>query len=323
MWMVRRALLAALAGRVVHTAQAQSVPPYPRGPVRLIVPYVPGGATDIQARALAHRLGIMWGQTVLVENRPGGNTVVATEVVARAPPDGHTLLVAAMPFALNPSMYDRLPYDSERDIAPVSLISQVPLALIVNKDLPVRTVTDLVAMARARPGQMSFGSPGIGATPHLAGEMLCSQAGLEMVHVPYRGGAAIHADLLGGRIPMVFDTGAWGLIAQGQVRPLAVTTAQRVASLPNVPTMIESGFPNFTISAWHGVMTTGATPPDLVTWLSAQIAEALRQEDVAARFDALAAQRVGSTPEECRRFIAGEQRRFATLIRERNIRPES
>ena len=318
---ITRRSLPVLGTAIALPALAQ--PRYPRGPVRLIVPYVPGGATDVQARALAQRLGAMWGQPVLVENRPGGNTVVATEMVARAPADGHTLIIAAMPFALNPSMYDRLPYDSDRDIAPVSLISQVPLALIVNKDGPLRSVADLVTFAREHRGQASFGSPGIGATPHLAGEMLCSMARLEMVHVPYRGGAAVHADLLGGRLTTVFDTGAWALIAQGQVRALAVTTPRRVASLPNVPTMMESGFPDFTISAWHGVMTTGGTPADLIAWLSAQIAEALRNEEVVARFDALAAERIGASPEATRDFIAGEQRRFATLIRERNIRPES
>ena len=316
-----RRVLPALSAALAMPALAQ--PRFPQGPVRLVVPYVPGGATDIQARALAQRLSAMWGQQVLVENRPGGNTVLATELVARAPADGHTLLVAAMPFALNPSMYDRLPYDSDRDIAPVSLISQVPLALIVNKDGPLRSVADLVAFARDRRGQASFGSPGIGATPHLAGEMLCAAAGIEMVHAPYRGGAAVHADLMGGRVTTVFDTGAWGLIAQGQVRAIAVTTARRVATLPAVPTMEESGFPGFTITAWHGVMATGGVPPDRIAWISAQIAEALRHEDVATRFDALAAERIGSTPEATRDFIAGEQRRFATLIRERNIRPDS
>ncbi len=204
MRMMRRSLLAGMASAAAPGgARAEDAPlRYPRGPVRLIVPYVPGGATDVQARALAQRLGVTWGQPVLVENRPGGNTVIATEVVAKAPPDGHTLLLAAMPFALNPTMYDRLPYDTDRDLAPVSLVSQVPLALIVNKDFPARNLAELVALARARPGQLAFASPGIGATPHLAGEMLCSRAGIDLVHVPYRGGAAVHADLLGGRIPM-------------------------------------------------------------------------------------------------------------------------
>jgi tripartite-type tricarboxylate transporter receptor subunit TctC len=323
MRMMRRSLLAGMASAAAMGARAQDTPRYPRGPVRLIVPYVPGGATDVQARALAQRLGVMWGQTVLVENRPGGNTVIATEAVAKAAPDGHTLLLAAMPFALNPAMYDRLPYDTDRDLAPVSLVSQVPLALIVNKDLPTRNLAELVALARARPGQLAFGSPGIGATPHLAGEMLCSRAEIEMVHVPYRGGAAVHADLLGGRIPMVFDTGAWALIAGGQVRPLAVTTPHRLASLPDVPTVAESGYPGFTITAWHGVVTTGSTPPELVTKLAVDVAAALRDPDVQARFDALAAERVGSTPPEFRAFLAGERTRFAALIRERNIKPES
>jgi tripartite-type tricarboxylate transporter receptor subunit TctC len=316
--MKRRALLAAA---LAAPAAAQPVP-YPRLPLRLLVPYVPGGATDIQARALALRLGAIWGQQLLVENRAGGNTVVATEAVARAAPDGHTLLLAAMPFAVNPVLYDRLPFNTERDLAPVSSISQVPLALIVPADSPYQTLAQLLAAARARPGEQAYGSPGTGATPHLAAELLASRAGLELTHVPDRGGAAVHADLLAGRLAMVFDTGAWAQIAAGMVRALAVTTARRLYALPNVPTLAESGFPGLVMTSWHGVVTTGGTPPALVEWLAARVAEALRDRALAARFDALMAERVSMAPAEFRAFLAGEQARYGAVIKARGIRPE-
>ncbi len=319
--MKRRALLAGLATAPALAGAQPSL--YPRGQVRLLVPYVPGGATDIQARALAIRLGAMWGQPVLVENKPGGNTVVATEVVARAVPDGHTLLLAAMPYATNPVLYDRLPYDMARDLAPISPISQVPLALIVAKDSPYQSLAQLLAAARAQPGALAYGSPGTGATPHLAAELLASHAQVELTHVPYRGGAAVHADLLAGRLAMVFDTGAWALIASGQVRALAVTTGHRLASLPNVPTLAESGFPGLVMTSWHGVVTTGGTPPALVAWLSAQVAEALRDPALAARFDQLAAERISMAPAAFHEFLAGEQARYGAVIRARGIKPES
>jgi tripartite-type tricarboxylate transporter receptor subunit TctC len=265
----------------------------------------------------------VWRQTVIVENKPGGNTLIATEAVARARPDGHTLALTAMPFTLNPLFHDRLPYDTEQDIAPISLVSQVPLVLVVHPSFPARTLAELVAMAKARPREIFYASSGVGATTHLAGEMLCSMAGIELVHAPYKGGAAVHADLLAGRIPMVFDTGAWALIAAGRVRPLAVTTTSRIPALPQVPTVAESGYPDFIITAWHGLVTTGGTPSPIVEKIADDVAAVLRTAEVRERFDSLSAERVSNSPSEFRAFLARERARFGALIRERNIRPES
>jgi tripartite-type tricarboxylate transporter receptor subunit TctC len=311
---------AALDGNIRRASAAPATAnEFPLRPVQLLVPFPPGGATDTQARALSHGLGQLWRRPVVVDNRPGGNTLIATEIVARAQPDGHTLALTAMPFTLNPIFYNRMPYDTDRDISPVSLVSQVPLVLVVNTSVPVRTLAELISLAKARPRELFYASSGTGATTHLAGEMLCSMAGIELVHVPYRGGAQVHADLLAGRIPMVFDTGAWSLIAAGQVRPIAVTTTSRLASLPQVPTVAESGYPNFSITAWHGIIATGGTPEPVVAQVASGISQALQMPDVAARFDALSAQRVSTSPQEFRAFLASERERFTALIRERNI----
>jgi tripartite-type tricarboxylate transporter receptor subunit TctC len=291
--------------------------------VRFVVAYPPRGATDSQARLLAQLLGEAWNQTVVVENRAGGNTVIATELVAKAPADGHTLLFTALPFALNPFLYEQLPYDTARDLAPISLLSTIPNVLVVHPSVPATSVGELVAYARSRPGQLSYASAGVGTASHLAGELLNAAAGLDLVHVPYRGSGPATADVLSGRVPIMFDTAMKPHIEAGRVRALAVTTSNSSALYPGLPTISDSGYPGFGAYAWYLLAAPGGTPAPIVEAISARTSEILRRPEVRERLLTLTAEPVAATPEETRRFVAAEGEKWGRLIRERGIRPDS
>ncbi|MGO4393388.1 tripartite tricarboxylate transporter substrate binding protein [Variovorax sp. M-6] len=295
---------------------------WPTKPVRLIVAYPPGGATDTQARVVGQKLSERWGQPVIVENRPGGNTVIATDAVAKAPPDGHTLLLTAMPFALNPFLLDKLPYDSARDLAPVTVLTTIPNVLVAHPDLGAKNVSALVRKAKAAPGSISFASTGLATSTHLSGELFASMAGIELVHVPYKGSAPAHQDLLAGRVPIMFDNGVLQHIKAGKVVALGVTSAKRVPWLPDVPTIAEQGLPGYEAVAWYGIFATGGTPQDTVDRIAADITWAVRSPELAPKLEAIGASAGGGTPDQFRRYLADETQRWGKLIKERGIKVE-
>ena len=295
---------------------------WPTKPVRLIVAYPPGGATDTQARVVGQKLSERWGQPVIVENRPGGNTVIATDAVAKAPPDGHTLLLTAMPFALNPFLLDKLPYDSARDLAPVTVLTTIPNVLVTHPDLGVKNVSMLVRKAKAAPGSISFASTGLATSTHLSGELFASMAGVELVHVPYKGSAPAHQDLLAGRVQIMFDNGVLQHIKAGKVVALGVTSAKRVPWLPDVPTIAEQGLPGYEAVAWYGIFATGGTPQETVDRIAADITWAVRSPELAPKLEAIGASAGGGTPDQFRRYLADETQRWGKLIKERGIKVE-
>jgi tripartite-type tricarboxylate transporter receptor subunit TctC len=317
-----RVLFGALSLVAVVSAYAQGSPAC-KG-MRLVIAYPAGGPTDTQGRILAQKLAERWAQPLVVENRGGGGTVIATAVVAKAPPDGCTLLLTALPFAINPILMPSLPYDSAKDLAPVTQTSRFPQVLVVYPDLPVKTVKDVLAYATANPGKISYASSGNLGTGHLAGELLSTVSGVNLLHVPYKGSAPAHPDVMSGRVPMMFDSvgGINTYVTAGKLRAIAVTTAARSAELPNVPTVAESGFPGFEVSAWQGIITTGGTPKETVAKLAADINAVLFQPEMRERLAKLSAEPVGSTPGEFEAFIRAEAVRWGKVIRERNIKTE-
>jgi tripartite-type tricarboxylate transporter receptor subunit TctC len=317
-----RSLLACLFLALAIPACAQGFPAC-KG-MRLVIAYPAGGPTDTQGRIIAQKLAEKWAQSIVIENRGGGGTVIATAVVAKAPPDGCTLLLTALPFAINPIIMPSLPYDTAKDLAPVTQTSRFPQVLVVYPDLPVKTVKELLAYATANPGRISYASSGNLGTGHLAGELLSAVSGVNLLHVPYKGSAPAHPDVMSGRVPMMFDSvgGINNYVAAGKLRAIAVTTAARSAELPNVPTVAESGFPGFEVSAWQGIVTTGGTPKDIVAKIAADIGSVLSQPDMRERLAKLSAEPVASTPAEFEAFIRAEATRWGKVIRERNIKTE-
>jgi tripartite-type tricarboxylate transporter receptor subunit TctC len=295
---------------------------FPNKPVRIVVPYAPGGVADAQARLLAQRLQARWGQTVTVENRPGGNTVIGTLAVAKAPADCSTMLLGTLATVLNDVFYEKLPYNRRAELAEVSLTTRVPNVLVVPNNSRFRNVQELVAYGRANPGKLSYASTGTGGASHLSGELLASLAGIEMVHVPYSGGAAAQQDLLPGRVDLMFDSSSVPNINNKRVRALAVPIETRTKLLPNVPTMAESGFKGFESVTWFGFYTPKADgqPPACLPRLARDVAEETRNLEVRARLYALGADAVGSTPEEMVRWQDEELKRWSAVVKRANIK---
>ena len=304
------------------SAQAQGFPTCKT--LRLVIAYPAGGPTDVQGRIIAQKLGERLAQNIVVENRGGGGTVIATAFVAKAPPDGCTLLLTAAPFAINPIVMATLPYDTAKDLAPVTQTARFPQMLVVHPVLPVKTVKDLVRLAAATAGGISYASSGNLGTGHLAGELLSSMSGVNLLHISYKGSAPAQPDVIAGRVPVMFDSiGSIGQqVTAGKLRAIAVTTAKRSAQLPAVPTVAESGFPGYEVSAWQGLVTTGGTPRETVARLAAEISAVLAQKDLRERFTLLAAELVGGPPEQFEAFLRAEALRWSKVIRERNIKSE-
>jgi tripartite-type tricarboxylate transporter receptor subunit TctC len=297
---------------------------YPSRPIRLIVPFPPGGANDILARILGQKLSETLGENVIVDNRAGASGIIGTELVAKAAPDGYTLLMTPNTIAIQPSLYEKLPFDAAKDFAPVSLVALVPNILIVTKSLPVSSVKELVALAKRHPGEVHFGSAGIGGSVHLAAELFKSMANVDIVHVPYKGGGPALIDLIGGHIEMLFPDALASSphLKTGKVKPLAVTSSKRLSALPELPTIAESGVPGYDSVGWYGVVAPANTPPQVVQSLSAAIANALRSADIKAKLSAQAAEPVGGTPAEFGAHIATEARKWAKVIKAAGIRAE-
>lgn len=308
------AALVLAACAACSTVYAQN---YPSRPVRFIVPFAAGGSTDIVARTLGTKLTELLGQSVIVDNRPGGGTVIGTESVARSTPDGHTLLVVPAPFTINPSLLSKLPYDPLNDFTPITLINTTPLVIVVNPSVPARNVKELIALAKSKPGALNFGSSGTGGSNHLAGELFNSMAGVKMVHVPYKGNAPALTDLVGGHVDLIFNglTSAYPLIKSNKLRPLAVTSLQRSAVLPEMPTLDESGLKGFVAVAWNGLAGPAKLPADVVERMANAVRKVLGNQEMRERLKSEGSDPVGSTPAEFAKFIRDEITKWATVIK--------
>jgi tripartite-type tricarboxylate transporter receptor subunit TctC len=288
----------------------------PGRPLRIVVPYPPGGSSDIQARLVAHGLAERLGQPVIVENRPGASGAIGTEHVARQPADGTTLLLAAPPFVITPHTEQKLPFDARKDFAPVSLMSRAPMLVAVPRDSPARGLADLVAMARAQPGRLAYGSVGAGGLGHMATELLAQRLKLDLVHVPYKGSAPALADLAGGRLAMMLTTqlDMAAQLAAGSVRVVATGSAQRSRLLPDVPTVSEAGFGAVDLGYWFsGLSMRAGTRPEWINRVSGEIAAVLQRPDVRERLDAQNVETVGSTPAQYEAFLEAEHARWAAV----------
>lgn len=305
----------------IGTAYSQQ---YPSKPIRLVVGYTAGGATDLLARTAAAKLTEALGQPVIVENRPGAGSVIGTAAVARAAPDGHTLLMGAFALAVNATLQKNLPYDTLRDFAPISQVAMTPYLLVVHPSMPVKNVQQLIALAKKRPGELNYASAGTGTGAHLSGELLRASASIDIVHVPYKGAEPATADLLGGRITMTFINilQTMPLVRQGKLRALGVTTAKRSAIAPDIPTIAESGVPGYELDGWFGVLAPANTPQALIFILHAAIVKGLRSKETRDRFLALGVEPVGSSPEEFARFIKNEVDKWGDIVRRAGISGE-
>ena len=314
-------LLAAAAALLPAEAAAQV---WPARPVRIIVPYAPGGGIDTVARTLAQRLTGQVGGTFVVENRPGGAGVLGAELVAHAAPDGHTLLASSTEFAINPAARPKLPYDPLKDFAHISQLASVQFILGCHPSVPVRNVKQLVALAKARPGQLTYGSSGAGGGPHLAGELFQSMAGIRWTHVPFKGAAPATVGVLSGEIDFVFGAtiGLLGNVQAGKLRAVAVTGTKRFSGLPEVPTVAESGVPGYSATGWYGFYAPGGTPPELVRRLQAEATRALGAPEVRERLARAGNDYVMSTPEEFGVFLRTEIAKWTKVVKEANIRIE-
>jgi tripartite-type tricarboxylate transporter receptor subunit TctC len=296
---------------------------YPNKPIRFIAAFPPGSASEILGRVIGQKLQEAWGQPVVVETRPGAGGTIAADLVAKSAPDGYTLLVgSSAETTVGVSLYPKLPYDPVKDLAPVIAIGPVPNVLVVNPAVPAASVKELVALAKSRPGQLNFGSSGNGTTSHLAGEMLKLQAGIDIVHIPYRGSPPALTDLLGGRTTMMFGplTTALPHVRAGKLRALAVATAKRFPTTPEIPTMMESGYPDFEASLWFGFLAPGATPKDIVVKLNAEIGKILQLPDVRDTLIKQGAEPVGGTPEEYGALIRKDIAKWAKVVKESGAR---
>lgn len=317
----RRIAAGILLFAVGNIGMAQS---FPNRPIRFIVPYVAGGAGDIFARVVGQKLSDALGQQVVIDNRPGANGIIGTDMVAKAPPDGYTLVMAnSAPFVLNPSLYKKLPYDAVKDFAPVSQGTYYAYVLIVHPSVPAKSVQELVAHAKTR--SLSYGSTGTGSANHLAGEFLASMTGVKFIHVPYKGSAAALADVLGGQIPMMFDTPITTIpqLKAGKVRALAFSGKRRAPQFPDVATMEELGYKGFEVSSWQGVITTAGAPKAAVQRLYQETAKALKMPDVIERLATQGGNElVGSTPDQYAQLIKDEIAKYAKIIKEAGIKIE-
>jgi tripartite-type tricarboxylate transporter receptor subunit TctC len=320
---MRRFAAAAALAAAALAAHAQS---WPAKPVRLIVPYPPGGPTDISARLVAQKLQESLGQPVPVENKPGAGGNIGADFVAKSAPDGYTLVMGAIAtHAINPALYASIPYDALKDFRHVALVVQVPNVLIVSNDVPAKNVRELVALARERPGKLDFASGSTGSTGHLAGEMFKIMTGTFMVHIPYKGAPPAVADLMAGRVHLMFDNLASALpnVKAGKVRALAVTTKKRSAFLPELPTLDESGLKGFDMTTWWGIMAPGKTPQAVVERLSAEILKALDAPDVRERLRAMGSEPPAvRTPEAFTAFVAAELKTYGELVKRSGAKVE-
>jgi tripartite-type tricarboxylate transporter receptor subunit TctC len=315
---MRRLCLA--AGLVVAMSGAFAQANYPSQPIKLVVPYPAGGATDTLARTLAQKLQEAWGQTMVVENRPGAGGTIGNQFVAKAPADGHTVLIAITALIQQPFLMEKLPYDALKDFAPVTMIARSPSMLAVPIDSPAKNLKDFVAMVKSQPGKYNFGSYGAGTSSHIQGSLLNLQAGVDLVHVPFQGSAPLLTNLVGGQVASAFVDSASARPHLKSIRPLAVTGTQRMRGLPDVPTFVELGYHSFDPYGWFGVFLPAATPPAVVQKFSDEVNRILRLPDVTAKIEALGLEVGGGKPEEFQKVVRGDAAIYAKIIKDANIR---
>lgn len=319
----RRALQAAALAAALLAGSAFAEP-WPGKPISLIVPFPAGGTTDVLARALADKLQQSLGQPVIVESKPGAGATLGADFVAKSRPDGYTLLVGAVHHTIASSVYKKLPYDFQKDFAPVTTIALVPNVLVVNASNPARTVADLVAQAKARPGQLSYGSNGNGTAQHLIGTQFTNLTGTDLMHIPYKGSGPLVTDLLGNQVALSFDTVTPVLphIRSGKLRALAVTTGRRATALPDVPTLEEAGVPGISIGTWFGVLAPAATPRDIVARLNAEMVKVIQSPEFRKRMEEIGAEPVGNSAEQMAAQIRSETEKFAKLVKAARVTVE-
>jgi tripartite-type tricarboxylate transporter receptor subunit TctC len=318
------ATVAAILVALFAAQGAVAQPAWPTKPIKLIVGFPPGGGSDALARLTAAALTEKLGQQVIVDNKPGANTILATQFVQSQPADGYTLLFVSASFAINPSLY-KLTYDIEKDFTPAALVAIVPLLLVTNNDVPAKSVGELVALARSQPGKLSFASFGIGSAGHLAGELLLSMTGTDMLHVPFKGSAPALADLMGGRVTMMLPGigSAINLAKEGKVKGLAVSTGKRASGAPDIPTVAESGVPGYDVATWESIQAPAGTPPDVIAKLNAAIREvvatkAMRDRMINLGFEPDATK----SPAEVAQFVKSEKEKWGKVVKERGIKVE-
>ena len=313
-------LAAMLALALAPLARAQD--DYPNRTVRIIVPFAPGGSTDVVARILADKLGAEFNQSFVVENRGGAGGNIGADVVAKAAPDGYTLLMGTTGvLAINKYLYKEMPFDPERDLAPVSYTSLITNILVVNPQVPVKTVNELIALARAKPGALTFASSGAGSSTHLSAELFKSMAGVDILHVPYKGSSQALTDVIGGQVTMLFDNAPSSIpmVEQGKLRAIAVTSTKRLPNLPDVPTIDEAGVKGYESLSWSGIVAPAATPRRVIEKLNAAIEKVLRDPEVKQRFASLGVEPVGGPPEAFSRHIRAESEKWARVVKTANI----
>lgn len=308
-------------GLLFGIARAES---YPSKPIRIVVPYTPGGFNDTLARTLGRKLNEKWDKPVMVDNRPGGGTTIGTGLVAKAPADGHTLLVVSFAFGVNPSLYARLPYDTQGDFAPVVLAAGTPNILVVNPQLPVNTVQDLIALAKSKPGKLNYATAGNGSSNHLSMEMLKSMVGVDIVHVPYKGSAPAVTDLIGGQVDVMFDNVPNVLqhLKAGKLRGLAVSSRERSPFTPDLPTVSEAGVPGFDVSVWFGVVVPSGTPKAVVLRLNTEINRILKLPEVVELFHNQGVEPLGGTPDAFSAFLRDQTAKWAKVVKESGAKAE-
>jgi tripartite-type tricarboxylate transporter receptor subunit TctC len=297
--------------------------PYPAKPVRVIVPYPPGGGNDILGRLFAARLSERMGQSFVVENRPGAGTMIGTEAAAKSTPDGYTILLSSIAtHALSPNLYSRVPYDPIKDFAPITLLGIAPTVMVINKDVAAKDLRELIAMAKAKPGELAYASGGNGTPPHINAEVFKAVAGVDLLHVAYKGGGPALADLAAGRVHVMLDTAASAMshVRTGRLRALAISAPKRSAEYPDLPTFAEAGLPAYDTNAWYSMHAPAGTPTEIVQKLNAQLAAILKEPQIAERFKQLSTEPVGNSPEQFAAFVKAELDKYARIIKAAGIK---
>ena len=318
-WKIARAI--PVVALLAITAHAQD---YPAKSVRIIVPFAPGGGTDLSARIIAQKLTEALGANFVVDNRPGAAGIVGSDLVAKSKPDGYSLLVVSSSHAINPAMYPKLPYDTARDFAPISLLLSGPSLVVAHPSLPAKNARELIALAKAKPGTLTFASAGHGTPPHMAGELFRALAGIELVHIPYKGNGPAYTDLMSGQVSLMFPNIATSLpyVRTGRMRALGVGSKQRSAIAPEIPTIHESGLPGYEMSSWFGLLAPAGSPAAIVTRLQQEIARIFKQPEVREKLYAQGVEPVGGTPQEFTAFLNAETAQWAKVIKASGLKPE-
>jgi len=317
---MRKLLLVLACCAAAAQALAQG---YPAKPVKVVVPYPPGGGNDTLGRLFAIKLSERMGQQFVVENRPGAGAMIGTEAAAKSPPDGYTILLSSIAtHALSPNLYARVPYDPIRDFAPITLLGIAPTVLVVNNDVPAKDLAELIAAAKAKPGGLAYASGGNGTPPHINAEVFKAVAGVDLLHVPFKGGGPALVDLMAGRVQVMLDTAASAMphVRSGKLRALAISAPKRSPEYPDLPTFAEAGLPQYDTNAWYSMHAPAGTPPEVVRRLNAELVAILKDPDVVARFKQLTTDPVGNTPEEFAVYVKAELDKYARIIKAAGIR---